>query len=94
MYNSLLFPVIVHTDMDIELSIIVEDSSWNPPTIKDLNKETGRDFDWTGVKETTEDDFKFIRYPEDYGAGYCKEKGVSRVLILNVSDINLDRVLL
>ena len=78
-------PVMVYPDSDRNNSILFDDSSWNPPTIKDLNEDTGRKFDWTGVKETTEDDFKFIRYPEEYGVSYCKEKGVSRVLLLNVS---------
>ena len=32
------------------------DTGWNAPTIDDLNRETGRNFDRAGVRETTDED--------------------------------------
>ena len=44
-------------------------SGWSTPTIEDLNGDTGRDFDWTGVEETTEG------RPGRAGAGYRTRTG-------------------
>ena len=41
---------------DDALAERVEGSGWNAPTIEDLNGDTEREFDWTGVRETTEED--------------------------------------
>lgn len=77
-------PITVFPDLVREYQTSLGNSSWNPPTIKDLNEETGRNFDWTGVERTTTDSFETARSPEKF-RGYFKEMGVRRILIMNVS---------
>ena len=73
-------------ELDKECSKLLEYSGWDPPTIEDLNEKTGRNFDWTGVEETTGRDLDFARYPEDF-RNYFKENGVYRILMMDVSRI-------
>ncbi len=66
-------------------------SGWNAPTIDDLNEDTSRDFDWTGVKETTEEDR--ARLGPDTETGWTieqldgerlRELGIHRMMVMDV----------
>ena len=69
------------------------DTRWNAPTIDDLNEETKRDFDWTGVEDTKEEDRERLR-PEtaegqrrnQYDRDRLRERGVHRMMVINVQD--------
>ena len=66
-------------------------SDWNPPTIDDLNEDTGRKFDWPGVAETTEEDRARLE-PDTKTEGAMarsdeerlRELGISRMMVMDV----------
>ncbi len=64
---------------------------WNPPSIDDLNEDTGRDFDRTGVEETTEEDLARLEPDSDVGRGVSqsdggrlRELGIYRMMVMDV----------
>ncbi len=69
----------------------LEVAAWNPPTVDDLNEETGRAFDQCGVAETTAADR--ARLEQDTKAGHemartdeglIRELGISRMMVFDV----------
>ena len=70
-----------------------EASGWNVPTVDDLNRDTGREFDWTGVEETTENDIARLEQDTEVGwsvARFDRERlqnlGISRMMVIDVRD--------
>ena len=68
-------------------------TGWNAPTIEDLNEDTGREFDWTGVEKTTSEDLNRLqtetsegRRIAEYDRRRLHELGISRMLVLDVRD--------
>ena len=66
-------------------------SGWNAPTIDDLNEDTDRNFDRTGVKETTEEDLARLEPDTDAGWGVAqsdgkrlRELGIYRMMMVDV----------
>ena len=68
-------------------------SGWNAPTIDDLNGDTGREFDGTGVRETTGEDLARL----EPGTGAASEVaqsdgerlrrlGIRRMMVMDVRD--------
>ena len=66
-------------------------AGWNAPTVDDLNDETDREFDWTGVEETTDEDR--ARLEPDTERGWqiarsdeerLRELGICRMLAMDV----------
>ena len=66
-------------------------SGWNGPTVDDLNEDTDREFDWTGVNDTTEEDS--ARVAPDTAAGRelarpdeqrLRELGLCRMIVMDV----------
>ena len=66
-------------------------SGWNAPTVDDLNEDTGREFDWTGVGETsggdrarlepdTETGWEMARSDEER----LRELGIYRMMVMDV----------
>ena len=80
-------PRIAYPDTVREYSKLSDFSPWNPPTIKDLNEDTRRDFDRTGVEETVEHGIDTIRFDKEYS----KLKGIYRILVMDVRDNIEDR---
>ena len=67
------------------------ESGWNAPTIDELNGETDRDFDRTGVAETTEEDLTRLEPETEAGRSMLSwdrerllELGMSRMLVMDV----------
>ena len=66
-------------------------SGWNPPTVDDLNEDTGREFDYSGVSETTEEDRARLG-PDTKTEGAMarsdeerlRELGISRMMVMDV----------
>ena len=48
---------------------------WNAPTVDDLNEDTGRLFDRTGVWETTQEDLARLEPDRDAGSGVAQSAG-------------------
>lgn len=66
---------------------------WNAPTIDDLNEDTGRDFDGTGVAETTDEDRARLEAGTAAGRQIARQdqerahaRGVSRMMAIDVRD--------
>ena len=64
---------------------------WNAPTVDDLNDETDREFDWTGVEETADEDR--ARLEPDTERGWqiarsdeerLRELGIYRMMAMDV----------
>jgi len=49
-----------------------DDSGWNALTVDDLNEDTDREFDWTGVAETTGEDLARLEPETDAGLGVAR----------------------
>ena len=69
------------------------DTGWNPPTVDELNEDTGRDYDQTGVAATTERDLARLQPDTDEGRRVSefdqvvlRERGVHRMLVIDVRD--------
>ena len=68
-------------------------SGWNAPTIDDLNEDTDRDFDRTGVEETTEEDLARLEPGTDAGwgaqfdGGRPRELGIYRMMVMDVRGV-------
>ena len=68
-----------------------ESLGWNASTIDDLNENTGRDFDWTGVEETTAEDRARLDPETDEGQRIVqsdrerlRELGIFRMMVMDV----------
>ena len=68
---------------------------WNPPTVDDLNHDTGREFDTTGVQETAPADLE--RFAPETEAGQrrrrwdlerLREMEVHRMVVMDIRDEN------
>lgn len=66
---------------------------WNPPTVEDLNDDRKRDFDRTGVGETTAEDLERLapetevrerRHHRDLEG--LRQRGVHRMIVMDVRD--------
>ncbi|MCY3878640.1 MAG: hypothetical protein OXF74_05610, partial [Rhodobacteraceae bacterium] len=66
------------------------DSGWNAPSIDDLNGDTEREFDQTGVRNTTEEDL--VRLEPETGVGpevarldgaRLQELGIRRMMVVD-----------
>ena len=76
---------------DDEMAEAGDESGWNAPTIQDLNDDTGREFDGTGVRETTGEDL--ARLEPGTGAGSevaqsdgerLRRVGIRRMMVMDV----------
>ena len=76
---------------DGEAVVPPESSGWNAPTIDDLNQHTRRDFDRTGIEETTAEDMARLE-PESeggqrvfrYDGERLRELGIRRMMVMDV----------
>ena len=66
-------------------------SGWNAPTVEDLNDDRRRDFDWTGVADTTEEDLARLEPDTDSGLAVARwdgerlrELGIYRMMVMDV----------
>ena len=66
-------------------------SEWNAPTIEDLNDDRRRDFDWTGVTGTTEEDLARLEPDSDSGMAIARwdgerlrKLGIYRMMVMDV----------
>ena len=64
---------------------------WNAPTVNDLNEDPGRQFDRTGVAETTAEDHERLRAETDEGQWVARydrerlhERGICRMIVMDV----------
>ena len=85
-HKQLYLPAMVSEETELP-----DSSGWNPPTIEDLNEDTGRDFDRIGVEETTEKDLARLEPNTERSLAiaqldenYFKEKGIYRMLVMDV----------
>ena len=68
-----------------------DDSGWNAPTVDDLNEDTDREFDRTGVEETNEEDRARLEPDTEHGREMAdwdekrlRELCLSRMLVMDV----------
>ena len=68
-------------------------SGWNAPTVDDLNGDTGKDFDRTGVEETTPEDKERLVAATVEGHRMARgdqarllDLGISRMVVIDVRD--------
>ena len=68
-----------------------DSSEWSAPTIDDLNEDTDREFDRTGVRETNEEDLARLEPDTDAGSGVAqsdgerlRELGMRRMMVMDV----------
>ena len=66
---------------------------WHAPTIDDLNQETGREFDRTGIDDTKDEDRERLRPETDegqrrsqYDRDRLRERGIRRMMVIDVQD--------
>lgn len=62
---------------------------WNPPTVDDLNEDTGREYDEAGVGDTTEVDRARLQLDTDAGSEMedgqrLQERGIRRMIVIDV----------
>ncbi len=88
-HKQIHFPTVASSDIASEHPELSDISDWNPPTIRDLNNNTVRDFDRTGVEETSNHNSEFKRFDD----GYFMEKRIFRIVVIDVRDIAEDRIL-
>lgn len=76
---------------DGEAVVPVESSGWNAPMIDDLNQDTRRNFDRTGVEETTAEDRARLEPDSDGGRRVfrsdgerLRKLGIRRMMIMDV----------
>ena len=76
---------------DGETAVPPQSLGWNAPTIDDLNENTRRDFDWTGVDETTAEDRARLKPETDEGRRIVqadrerlRELGIFRMMVMDV----------
>ncbi len=76
---------------DNEVVVPPEFSGWNAPTIDDLNQDTRRNFDRTGVEETTAEDRARLEPESDGGQRVfrsdgerLRELGIRRMMVMDV----------
>ena len=82
-----LMPVVA----DGQAAVPPESSGWNAPTIDDLNEDTGRDFDCTGVEKTKAEDRARLEPETDEGRRIVRsdgerlrELGICRMMVMDV----------
>lgn len=70
-----------------------DDSGWNSPTVDALNEDTDREFDWTGVAETTGEDLARLEPETDAGLAVARfdrerlgELGMRWMMVMDVRD--------
>ena len=70
-----------------------DDTGWNAPTIEELNEDTEREFDWTGVGETTEEDLARMEPDTEAESEVAQfdgerlgELGIRRMMVMDVRD--------
>ncbi|MDE2808466.1 MAG: hypothetical protein OXN90_08610 [Gemmatimonadota bacterium] len=68
-------------------------SGWNAPTIDDLNRDTEREFDWAGVRDTIGEDMARVESGAETesevaqsDAERLRELGIRRMLVMDVRD--------
>ena len=68
-------------------------SGWNAPTIDDLNEDTGREFDGTGVRNTTGEDLARLEPGTGTGSEVAlfdgirlRDLGIRRMMMMDVRD--------
>ena len=87
----------------IEVSEVPErfsKSSWRFPTVDDLNHDESQDFDWTGVRETNEEDLARLGPDAESGSSLMpfeeerlRDLGIHLMLIMDVrGDTELDEL--
>ena len=87
------------TNLPVTLDAEGHDSSaksrWNPPTVDDLNHETGRAFDQIGVVETTDADLERVEPESEAGQRRrrwdlerLRETGSHRMVVMDIRDEN------
>ena len=89
-YNSISHTPILHNGNEMGQT---ESTGWNAPTIDDLNKNTGRDFDRTGVEQTKDEDRARLR-PEtalgleitEYDQNRLRKRGIRRMMVIDVRE--------
>ena len=81
----------VELDADDEMAEPSERSGWSAPTVADLNEDTVREFDRTGVGDTTEEDLARLGPDTDTGSGVARsdgerlrELGIRRMMVMDV----------
>ena len=75
----------------VEMAEAADDSGWNAPAIKDLNDNTGREFDGTGVRDTTEEDLARLEPGTGVGSEVAQldgerltRLGIRRMMVMDV----------
>ncbi len=70
-----------------------DDSGWNAPTIDDLNGDTEREFDWTGVRNNTGEDLARLESGTEAefevaqsDGERLRELGIRRMMVMDVRD--------
>ncbi len=70
-----------------------DDSGWSPPTIDDLNEDTGREFDRNGVRNTTWEDLARLGRAAGAGAEVAQSDGerlpklgIRRMMVMDVRE--------
>lgn len=68
-------------------------SGWTAPTIEDLNEDSEREFDWTGVRETTGEDVARLERDREAESEVAqsdgerlRELGIRRMMVMDVRD--------
>ena len=74
---------------DEEMADAGDGSGWNAPTIEDLNGDTEWEFDWTGVRETTEEDLARLHTEAESEVAQSdgkrlRELGIRRMMVMDV----------
>lgn len=66
---------------------------WNAPTIADLNEDTERDFDRTGIRKTTDEDQARLRPKSAMGREVAlddqnrlRKRGIKRMMVIDVQE--------
>ena len=64
---------------------------WSAPTVDDLNGDSGREFDQTGVRDTSEEDLARLEPDTDAGLWVARsdqerlrEPGIRRMMVMDV----------
>ena len=70
-----------------------DSTGWKAPTIDDLNEDTKRVFDQTGIKETTDEDQARLRPKSslgleirEYDRNRLHKRGIQRMMVIDVQD--------
>ena len=76
---------------DDEMEEPADGSGWSAPTVDDLNGDTGREFDQTGIRDTSEEDLARLEPDTDAGLWVARsdherlrEPGIRRMMVMDV----------